>query len=184
MEYKINWHCRNSFLCPLSTFLFIFSFLSCSILYLFFTSNIIIELRSFFSSLSLHPKQIDKLPYRWAHLISWCVIFILSAILTTIALPDYSNNPVSGTNLEPWPVIKVRFPNLAQKNSLESFWGKSGRATNFLRKNGQAIKKCRTGEIFVSPVLNFFIARPFFPAKLFEKSMDTAVLPNDKCQIF
>lgn len=102
-----DWHCSNSFLCPLSTFLSIFSFLSCSVLYLFFTSNIIVELKSFFTSLSLHPKQIDKLPYRWAHLIAWCFMFVLSAVLTTVALPDYKTGV--GSKIQPQPILKICF---------------------------------------------------------------------------
>jgi hypothetical protein len=102
-----SWHCSSSFLCPLSTFLSVFLSLSCSVLYLFFSSNVLLELKSFFHSLSLHPKQIDKLPYRWAHLIAWCTMFLIAAVLTTIALPDYATK--SGSDLQPHPVAKICF---------------------------------------------------------------------------
>ena len=113
-----EWHCSNSFLCPLSTFLFTFSVLSFSGLYLFFTANIVIELKSFFGSLSLHPKEVDKIMFRWLHVIAWIAVFIISTIFTTIGLPDsVPKNGTNGTNftsslpianIHPIPILKVR----------------------------------------------------------------------------
>lgn len=96
---RYDMHCSQSLLCPLSSILISFSFLSISALYLFFTSNIVLELKSFFSSISLHPREYDPLPLHWLHWFAWIFVLCISTIITVAA--------AFHSNIRPFPLFKV-----------------------------------------------------------------------------
>jgi len=114
---KNNFHCQDerlSFLCPLSAFLFTFSLLSFSALYFAFTSNIKNELKLFLETLSLHPREFEKIQHRYSHIIGGVFALIVAASLSylTPATPKLSFKDNSTTlnddlGFYPDPIMKI-----------------------------------------------------------------------------
>jgi len=103
-----NFHCSETLMCPLSTVLITFSTLAISALYLFFTMNMVLELKSFLASLHLNPREFNPLSLNWLHWAAWFGSFVVASTLTIIAcLPMLADAEHGKSRLHPVPFMRV-----------------------------------------------------------------------------